>query len=442
MIASLRAEIQAAQEEVMAERSKSAAVAAQTIQLQERIDRAEAAAASVGDHNELENELFAAKMESSALREELERVRSQALTAVAAATATNNENSGNIETTAGVEIDALRSELESIKHTLATSEAEKTAARQQLSKLKTQMLSEQDDEEEKIKWRVEAEVKLALEKMGKTRGSGSGGGAHSNGGGSGASSEELDAMLERVHQLEAEATRWEAIAAAKDAELANLQRALGEMSYESDAAERYRAELRAMQAEIHTLRDQLDAARVSSLSAENKVQQAQNEVAAARGDAKIARDAETEAKREVLAARVAAQEALKELQDLRKGGGTIDRTSVVQLIAGVMVQKRPKDALNFAIEAINLSPEEIESVKTTARQTSGGGGVSLASSWIDFLESAVQEDGSSTHSNVAPIVLPSPAFNAPKSNRDPFAVASSSSLAPPPSLATPSTNVI
>ncbi|KAH7622104.1 hypothetical protein NADE_004695 [Nannochloris sp. 'desiccata'] len=434
VIASLRAEIQAAQEEVISERSKAGVAASQVVELQERIERAEAAAENIGDHNELENELIAARMESSSLREELKRVRSQALNAAASAASLQTSSSlgnggggGGSETATAAELDAVRSELADIKQALTTAEADKNAARQQLSRLKTQMLSEQDDEEEKIKWRVEAEVKLALEKMGRASGNGANGSGSSD-----RTDEELHAALERAQRAEEEAARWEEIASARDAELANLQRALGEMSYESDAAERYRAELRAMQAEIHTLRNELDAARVSSLSAENKVQKAQNEVAAARGEAKVARDAEIEAKREVLAARVAAQEALKELQDLRKGGGTIDRSAVVQLIAGLMVQKRPKDALSFALHAINLSPEEVETIKTAARQSGSGnsvGGLSLASSWINFLESAVQEDGSTIVS--ADPLLPPPLaaaaavpYSVPKPSTDPLAGAS------------------
>ena len=437
VIASLKAEIQAAREEALSERSKSAVVSSQVIELQERIDRAEAAAASSGDYNELENELIAARMESSALREELERIRSQALNAASAASlqpSSSVGNGGGDGSETALELEAVRAELSALKEALATAEADKNAARQQLSRLKTQMLSEQDDEEEKIKWRVEAEVKLALEKIGRSSASGTRSNGANGDGSTVNTDEELLAALERAQRAEEDAVRWEETASARDAELANLQRALGEMSYESDAAERYRAELRAMQAEVHTLRNELDAARVTSLSAENKVQQAQNEVAAARGEAKLARDAETEAKREVLAARVAAQEALKELQDLRKGGGTIDRSAVVQLIAGVMVQKRPKDALNFALDAIHLSPEEVETIKSAARQHGGGGGgnsvggVSLASSWIDFLESAVQEDGS-TSVFTAPPLRPSPSaaavpYSASKPSTAPSAVAS------------------
>ena len=47
---------------------------------------------------------------------------------------------------------------------------------------------------------------------------------------------------------------WEAAVAARDAELVALQGALGELAYESDAAERLRAELRGAQGRAEDLR--------------------------------------------------------------------------------------------------------------------------------------------------------------------------------------------
>jgi len=47
---------------------------------------------------------------------------------------------------------------------------------------------------------------------------------------------------------------WEAAVAARDAELVALQSALGELAYESDAAERLRAELRGAQGRAEDLR--------------------------------------------------------------------------------------------------------------------------------------------------------------------------------------------
>lgn len=86
-------------------------------------------------------------------------------------------------------------------------------ARQQLARLKQQMLTEQDDEEEKVRWRVDAEVKMELERLRR-------------------SGEVAEAGSEALDAARAEAAKWQAAAAAREAELANLNHALGECEYE------------------------------------------------------------------------------------------------------------------------------------------------------------------------------------------------------------------
>ncbi len=55
-------------------------------------------------------------------------------------------------------------------------------------------------------------------------------------------------------ELQGSLGAWEAAVAARDAELVALQSALGELAYESDAAERLRAELRGAQGRAEDLR--------------------------------------------------------------------------------------------------------------------------------------------------------------------------------------------
>ena len=405
----LRVQAQAAREKAMADQSRVGALEAQMADLQAQLERSEAAliagSSNSNIHAELENELATAKRESTALRDELERVRAQALTTAAAAAAAAADSSfGSSEGVSDSkhleEIEVLRGELAALRDALSIAEAERGAAKLQLSRLKNQMLTEQEDEEETIHWRVEAEVKLALEKMGV--GSNGGDTSHES-----ALQAEINNLTERAERAEEEAARWEQTASARDVELANLQRALGEMSYESDIAVQLRGELRAMQADVHRLRNELDAARVSTLAADNAVQQAQLERDAARQDANVARDAEAEAQREVLAARVAAQEAVRELQELRKNGGTLDRGLVLQTLSGMMRFRRPGAALDFVASSLGLRPEEVEEVKVAARKggltDNAAGGPSLASSWINFLEAAVNEEVS-----VTPMVAAAP----------------------------------
>ena len=281
------------------------------------------------------------------------------------------------------EIERLRAEVAKTKETLATQQ-------QALARLKNQMLNEQDDEEEKVRWRVEAEVKLALEKFQLANFS-----LHNGNGGGSNIKDVIEVAKRRAESAEEEAARWEKTAAAKDAELANLQRALGEMSYETEVAERLRGELRAMQAEMHRLRNEVDTAKVATMQAEKSLEVAQAEVVAARNDALAARGAEAEARREVLAAQMTAQEALRELKELKRGGGAVPRVTVIQAVQGMVKMKRPRDVLREAQSAFQLTDQEVEEIKKAAvvgGSGSGGDGQSLASSWIDFLESVVAKE--------------------------------------------------
>ena len=139
---------------LMEERNKSSALQSALEELQRRLDEAasqtsmhEQEAQRVG---ELESLCAKLDMECHNLRAELEGMRQE-----------NFERSSieNSEDAAA----KLQLELEKMHEALEAAETEKMALKSQLTRLKTQMLSEQDDAEEEIKLRVDAEVKLALE---------------------------------------------------------------------------------------------------------------------------------------------------------------------------------------------------------------------------------------------------------------------------------------
>lgn len=113
------------------------------------------------------------------------------------------------------------------------------------------MVAEQEEEEDKVGWRLEKEVEALRqaqedqltslqrhhqEEASRIRS------AHLE------EVSKLKSELERVQSLlkrtEEGSQGWEEIIEAKDRELANLQAALGELTYESDAAERLRSEVR------------------------------------------------------------------------------------------------------------------------------------------------------------------------------------------------------
>lgn len=61
---------------------------------------------------------------------------------------------------------------------------------------------------------------------------------------------------------------WEEVLALKDQELANLQSALGELSYESEAAEKLRFEIRAVSGKASRLAGELAVAQEAAAAAE------------------------------------------------------------------------------------------------------------------------------------------------------------------------------
>jgi hypothetical protein len=57
-------------------------------------------------------------------------------------------------------VEELRALVSSLERKVADAESERGHARASLQRMKEQMLHEQDDEEEKVAWRVQAEVRM------------------------------------------------------------------------------------------------------------------------------------------------------------------------------------------------------------------------------------------------------------------------------------------
>lgn len=230
---------------------------------------------------------------------------------------------------------------------------------------------------------------------------------------------------------------------------APVQRALGELSYESDAAERLRGELRGMQAEAHALRNELDAARVERLRLEQALAAAEASVAAAAAAAAEAREAEGRAAGEVVGLRAQLAEAQRRLSAVASDSGSmIDKRVVVKMVRGghclptahVLGPPRPGRRVRLARQLTQSSPpqlityferrhspevldlmagmlgfteEEKARVTAAARKRRGGavslaadvaggassagagvgGGASLADAWLSFLEGEAEADG-------------------------------------------------
>ncbi|KAL6759567.1 hypothetical protein V8C86DRAFT_2571254, partial [Haematococcus lacustris] len=112
------------------------------------------------------------------------------------------------------------------------------------------MLREQEDEDDVLAARLSAELATAREAA-----------AADKAAALQQLQQRLDAAQATAARLQQEAEGWEAALALKEKEAANLQLALGEMSWESEAAERLRLEVRTLSHRLNSLACELEAAK-------------------------------------------------------------------------------------------------------------------------------------------------------------------------------------
>eukprot|EP00887_Chlorella_sp_A99_P007773 scaffold20.g7773.t1 len=401
-LATLQAQLRESWDELAAERQRAANMQQELASAQAALEQAHAVASSDDAAAALEAELAQARTECARLRAEADRLRQQGNQQGAAS------SDGGAAAEAATGPQQRVAELESA---LEAAEADKAAARQQLGRLKQQMLREQEDEEEKIRWRVEAEVKLAVERLQRI------GAAPGAGPELARALEEAAAARQRVKQLEADMAKWEAAVAERDAELQNLQRALGELSYESDAGalgrlthphaartERLRGEMRALQAEAHSLRDALDTEHLAQLRLEQAREAAEGAAAAAAAQVASAREAEGRAAAEVLGLRGQLAEAQRRLAAATTDSGTmIDRRIVVKMLITYFERNHSPEVLDLMASMLSFTEEEKARIQASQRRrggrkatslasdvqhANGGAPASLADAWLDFLEEA------------------------------------------------------
>lgn len=329
----------------------------------------------------------------------------------------------------GHEIESLTQELEQIKlhpqslsiegdgHALIKKiEAERDSCREQLKRLKQQMIQMQEDQEAALHWRVEAEVKLALEGFKKK--------INSDGG---ASKQELTALQKELQTAQEELKSYKAQVELKDAELLNLQIALGELTYHGEAADKLRRDLRAAQENIKALQDEI-------LDGKAAVAEAQSARKAAEASADEAHQSMTQQRDKIQHLEKSLFSVKKELLDasqkLRRigddAGSMVDRRLVVQLLVTYLEKRHERDALEVMARMLGFTEEEKRRVHISAGgrgllgSVAGGtlalvkGGMSvatlglldrglnsktgsqLADQWVDFLtkdtDAASQED--------------------------------------------------
>ena len=423
----LMIELKKAREEAAAEKSKVAMLENEMHSLQLVVEQTQAAEHAASLHGssaeDTEAELAALHAECAVLTQELERLR----VSTASASSTNNKK-GDSKAAAEAEVAAVARLTQQLKK----SESDKAALKQQLVKLKTQLLGDQEDEEENIKWRVDAEVKLALGKMQQSSSSAqspfqssSTGGGGGGGGGNKSNRKEIEILTERCETLEKDVAKYEHAAAAREAELSNLQKALAELTYESEAAERLRAEARGLTAETRTLRNELDTAKLERLKLEERLAAAEGSACDAKKRAAELAVSEGKIQGQLLAAQAALAE-VKQKESAAEQGALIDRRVLVKMLVSFFQRGQQVEVLELMAKMLGFTDDERDLVFSSFtngnRSRSGGihnsssggilmeGGDSLAASWVDFLVRQLNEEEgrsngtASTATSVTPVL--------------------------------------
>eukprot|EP00873_Tetraselmis_striata_P013970 jgi/Tetstr1/434234/TSEL_023345.t1 len=364
--------------------------------------RREAAAAAAAHVEELSNELAglkaalgaASRRAESAERRAAEAEAAMETAAAAAATAASEGAAG-----AGLSqeaADALRAQLEEATQAAEKASAEKGRALKMLSALKRQIEESEMEEEEKLAWRVDAEVRLALEDY-KTSAAAAVAPAAEE---LRAAMAEAEAERNARRRLEADVGEWAAALEAKDAELANLQLALGELARQAAA-------------------ETAAAAAEASLAEQQRVQVRLQEGAAA--------------------LRRALEESAKRMAQLSSDNSTlIDRRIVVQLLVSYFERNYADEVLSVMVRMLGFTEEERSRIAASRRggvlsrvakvpfsvlsalAPGGGGGGGdgapaaaanqgdLAEAWVEFLikqaEGMAAEDARSGGNGAAPAV--------------------------------------
>lgn len=274
------------------------------------------------------------------------------------------------------ETQASNSGVEDLEQALVKSTMELKFAKDQLHRLKSQMITSQDEQEEEIRWRVEAEVTSRLEQMG----------IHPDGEMPVRDEQlvhDLEIALDRIQQADKEVEHLREALEGKEAELKNMQIALGDLSYESEAAEKLRVQVRALEASMRSKDDEVEQSKIRCKDYESQTKKALEQLGQEKKKAAAAREAEGAARQEMISLQVSYNDLALKLQggDNQK---TYDRSFVVKLVKD-MASLRHSQAIKKAIQVLSLTNEEQTFVL-------GDNSTSLANNWVTFLESQVEDD--------------------------------------------------
>lgn len=277
-------------------------------------------------------------------------------------------------------------------------------------------MTEQEEEEEKLRWRVDAEVKLALEEFQKAE-------AQQSAGNQGEVAElkaGMDSANAQIQQMHEDLQAWEQAVSARDAELRNLQAALGELTFESEAADRMRGEVRSAQRQVDDLQHQLQQSAEQVQSAQQAQAQAQQLAADASSSTQEQQRIEKQLQDEAAMLRRALNESMRRVESLSDEGLVqVDRRIVVKLLVTFFEKGQSQEVLSLMARILAFTDEDKARVGLT-RPRKGvlsrvAGALSLSNSrskqaaddsladqWLDFLiQQADAADAAETAASVS-----------------------------------------
>ncbi|KAL0048136.1 hypothetical protein WJX82_008657 [Trebouxia sp. C0006] len=249
----------------------------------------------------------------------------------------------------------LTDETHNLQQRLAAVEKERDKAKQQLNRLKQQLMTEQEEEEEMLRWRVDAEVKLALEEFQKAeaqRGAGNQGEVAELKAG-------MDSANAQIQQMHEDLQAWEQAVSARDAELRNLQAALGELTFESEAADRMRGEVRSAQRQVDDLQHQLQQSAEQVQAAQQAQAQAQQLAADASNGTQEQQRIEKQLQDEAAMLRRALNESMRRVESLSDEGLVqVDRRIVVKLLVTFFEKGQSQEVLSLMARILAFTDED------------------------------------------------------------------------------------
>ncbi|GMH32187.1 hypothetical protein BSKO_00021 [Bryopsis sp. KO-2023] len=292
-----------------------------------------------GDSSEIESRWMETQAENQMLKAELDDLRIKAASA---------EEKLQLALQQQKESDS-EADVVQIMQTRATElELEKNRLKEQLNRLKRQMLSMQEDQEASIGWRIDAEVKLAVEEALRKEAET---GGHLN--------EKIEALETSVAKYEADCKSMEKLIEQKDVEIINLQSALGELTFHSEAAEKLRKEMRVAKEQIDDLKDQLGHARSEVAEAQSARRAAEATADRANKSLTLAKEHESGLETEAVNLKRALLETSNRVTSLNEDAGSmVDRRLVVKLLVTYLERRNNREVLALMAKMLHFTDEE------------------------------------------------------------------------------------